>query len=64
MEKPDDHSVKITATIPKDLHRQVRIYGFENGIHVKEIVTEALRKYLAEHQKRPTRQKSSSSARS
>jgi hypothetical protein len=47
MEKPDDQSIKITATIPKTVHRQVRLYAFENDLHVKEIVTEALRSYLA-----------------
>ncbi|MGA7832362.1 MAG: hypothetical protein WCA21_15495 [Terracidiphilus sp.] len=64
MEKPDDQSIKMTATIPKDLHRQIRIYAFENEIRVKEIVTEALRNYLAERQQRPYRQKGSLATRS
>lgn len=50
MEKPDEQTTKITAMIPKTVHRQVRLYGFENNIHVKEIVTEALRNYLAARQ--------------
>jgi hypothetical protein len=50
MPKTDDQHSKITAMIPKDVHRQVRIYAFEQELQVKEIVTEALRNYLADRQ--------------
>jgi hypothetical protein len=45
---------RINITVPKDVHTAVRVYGIERGMTMADIVVEALRRMLADEQRKTT----------
>lgn len=51
---PDtDHLVALSTRIPASIRKAVRIAALDNDMDVQDVVTEALRTWLATHQRRP-----------
>jgi hypothetical protein len=57
MRKPDEILVQLATRVPRDLHREIKLFCVGNGISVMDFVESALVAKLQRGGKRPARRR-------